>query len=135
MDSIFIYPTGEGHSFMENLQYASSHKGELKPDVIVFSGGWYPALGGSRIDELKKEAAECYQYAQKEFPEATIIVIGTEYREIQDPLCKQLNEALRKTALENKCYYIDLCSGETISSSRRNNIKRKGLISNRNRML
>ena len=120
----------DGHTYLESLKYEKEHL-NLNPDIIVFAGGAIIDWGYNE-NNLKKATDECYQYAKTNFPNAKIIVIGNAYTEVIDSASRKLNNILRERALDNGCYYIDLGSGETVSSSRRNNIKRKRFLYYRN---
>ena len=121
------------YNFMESLKNNKENL-NIEPDIIVFDGGVIISWGYD-LKEVEEAADECYKYVKTNFPNTKIIVIGTDYREKHDKTFKEINKTVRKTALDNGCYYIDLCSGETISSTRKDNIKRKRTILNWNRLL
>ncbi len=122
----------EGPTFLESLKYQKEHL-NLNPDIIIFAGGVVLDWGYDEND-LKRATDECYQYAKTNFPNAKIIVTASQYTKNVDVPSRKLNNILRERALANECYYIDVCSGETISSSRKNNIKRKRFLYYRNRI-
>lgn len=99
------------YAFYDRLQYDIIDK---QPEIAIIEGGindW-----NYETNSIVEEADRCYKYIKENAPNTNLIIIGVFWPKGSHPdKVKEVNEELRKTALDNNLPFIDLLNGQTIN--------------------
>ena len=99
------------YAFYDRLEYDVIQK---QPEIAVIEGG----INDWDIYEtslIAEEADKCYKYVKENAPNTKLIIIGVFFpKGTYNDKVKEVNEELRKTALNNKLPFIDLLNGQTV---------------------
>lgn len=101
------------YAFYDRLQYDIIDK---QPEIAIIEGGindW-----NYETNLIVEEADRCYKYIKENAPNTNLIIIGVFWPKGSYPdKVKEVNEKLRKTALDNNLPFIDLLNGQTIDKN------------------
>ena len=98
------------YSYYDRLQYDIIEK---QPEIAVIEGGINDWTYETNL--IIEEADKCYKYIKENAPNTNLIIIGVFWSKGSYPdKVKEVNEELRKTALNNDLPFIDLLNGQTI---------------------
>ena len=98
------------YAFYDRLQYNIIDR---QPEIAIIEGGindW-----NYETNLIVEEADKCYKYIKENAPNTNLIIIGVFWpKGSYSDKVKEVNEELRKTALDNNLPFIDLLNGQTI---------------------